>query len=81
MRGRSFEEEDPVVTKEERHAGADKLSKIMLQHIFKEENGIFPMADKYIPETEQNAIQRRMDEMLAISQARYESEHGGNNKP
>lgn len=80
-RARSFEAEDPVATREERHAGAEKLARIMLQHIFKEENGIFPMADKYIPDMERKRIQSRMDEMLANFRARYESEHRDSKQP
>ena len=72
---KSFETEDPVATEEEVHAGSEKLAKIMLQHIFKEENGLFPMADSYIPDKERNQIQISMQQKLESLHNKYLSDH------
>lgn len=72
---RSFESEDSVRTQEEVHAATEQLSRTMLQHIFKEENGIFPMADIYIPESERSQISSKMESMLKNLHESYVLKH------
>ncbi len=39
------------------------LISALKQHIFREENGVFPMAEKYMSDEEKECVQKKIDEL------------------
>lgn len=40
------------------------IAKLLLQHVYKEENGLFQLVDNYLPEKEQNELSGKLAEYL-----------------
>ena len=72
----SFEAEDTAATSEEVLNKSGLIAKTLLQHIFKEENGLFGMADLYIPEQQKEKIQSDLERKNEEYHQSYISAHG-----
>ena len=71
-----FEAEDTAATSEEVLNRSGLIAKTLLQHIFKEENGLFGMADLYIPEQQREKIQSDLERKSEEYHRSYVSAHG-----
>ncbi|MEM0157586.1 MAG: hemerythrin domain-containing protein [Thermoplasmataceae archaeon] len=71
----SFETEDSSTTSEEILNKSGLIAKTLLQHIFKEENGLFGMADLYIPEPQREKIQVDLEKKNEEYHQTYVSTH------
>jgi hemerythrin-like domain-containing protein len=49
-------EQDITLTQEEIIGKGGQIAKIMLQHVYKEENGLFNLVEQYLPEPEKNRV-------------------------
>lgn len=58
-------------TPEEVAGKADQIAKILLQHIYKEENGLFGMVDRYTPDTVKSELSSKMENMLLDLDGRF----------
>ncbi|GEM_PF-1202699 len=46
----TFEEADELNTEQEKHEKAAMIARTMLQHVFREENGLFELVERYMPD-------------------------------
>ena len=49
-------EQDITLTKEEIIGKGGQIAKIMLQHVYKEENGLFSLVEQYLPDPEKDKV-------------------------
>lgn len=66
-----FESDEEVeITPEELFGKCGIIAKLLLQHVYKEENGLFQLVDNYLPEMEKNELSTKLTENLPVFEAR-----------
>ena len=64
-------EQDITLTQEEIIGKGGQIAKIMLQHVYKEENGLFSLVEQYLPDPEKD----RVAEQLTVKFTKLNSEY------
>ncbi len=64
-------EQDISFTHEEIIGKGGQIAKIMLQHVYKEENGLFSLVEQYLPDPEKDKV----EEQLTVKFTKLDSEY------
>jgi hemerythrin-like domain-containing protein len=59
------------ITPEEIYAKCGSIARTLLQHVFKEENGLFGLIDTYLPEEEKRQVSSRLRENLPLLEMKF----------
>ncbi len=63
-------DEEIEVTQEELFEKCAEIARALLQHVYKEENGLFGLVDAYLPDAEKQKLSQKLRENLPVLEAK-----------